>query len=100
MVSLDNTTPEPLLRFGALCYRWGQWMGGCIDLDSLIKRRFRQRLSTHLLENGIDNGLMKNLPRHNDLRTIRRYLHVNCKHIRHVEHPLLALVRKQRKRPT
>jgi site-specific recombinase XerD len=53
-----------------------------------------------LLENGIDNGLMKNLPKHNDLRTLRRYLHVNCKHIRHVEHPLLALVRKQRKRPT
>jgi integrase/recombinase XerD len=60
----------------------------------------RHSYATHMLENGIDVSLIKNLLGHNDLRTTMRYLHVSNLHIRTIENPLDALLRKHKKPPT
>jgi site-specific recombinase XerD len=60
----------------------------------------RHSYATHMLENGIDISLIKNLLGHNDLRTTMRYLHVSNRHIQAIENPLDALLRKHKKPPT
>jgi hypothetical protein len=89
-----------MLRFGALCHLWGEWIGGYVDRHAALQWRLRHRLGTHVQENVIKSSPTKNSMGCNDLRTTLRYHHVTNKSIQCTSHPLGALLRKLRKPPT
>jgi len=57
----------------------------------------RHSLATHMLENGIDISLIQKLLDHNDNRTTLRYTHVSKRHVKGIENPLDAILRKNRR---
>lgn len=56
----------------------------------------RHSFATHLLENGIDISLIQKMLGHNDIRTTLRYTHVSNRHVKGIENPLDALLRKHK----
>jgi len=57
----------------------------------------RHSYATHMLENGIDISLIQKLLGHNDIRTTLRYTHVSNRHVKGIENPLDAILRKNRR---
>jgi len=65
MPSLDNIAPKPMLRLGALCYPWGQSMGGCAERYTLMQER------------STDIKPIQVLLGYNDIKTTIRYTQVS-----------------------